>query len=328
MITIFFKSEPEGAALNIAILDDYQNVVKDLDCFALLHDFDVTVYTDTLDSIDELANRLKPYQGLVLIRERTSISEALLAQLPNLKFISQTGKISHHIDVTACENYGIKILEGVGSPTAPAELCWALIMAASRQIVPYACSLQHDQWQHSGRGLGRTLSGLTLGIWGYGRIGQLVAQYAKAFNMDVMVWGSELSREKAKRDGFQPAPDQTTFFSQSDVISLHLRLNDATTGIVSASDLMQMKSDALLVNISRAELIEAGALIKSLQSGRPGFAAIDVFESEPVKASENALLQMPNVLCTPHIGYVEKNSYELYFRTAFENIVQYSTKTD
>ena len=310
--------------MKIAILDDYQNVVKDLACFSLLNDFDVSIFTDTPASINELAARLKSFDALILIRERTIINSALLAQLPNLKVISQTGKISNHIDVAACEKYGVKILEGIGSATAPAELCWALIMAASRQIVRYANALQNNQWQQSGLGLGRTLSGLTLGIWGYGRIGQMVARYAKAFDMNVLVWGSLSSREKAIADGFLAASTKEVFFSQSDIVSLHERLNDSTKGIVSFADLAHMKTDALLVNISRAELIEPNALEKSLKTGRPGFAAIDVFESEPVNTLDNPLLQMPNVLCTPHIGYVEKNSYELYFRAAFENIVNYS----
>ena len=310
--------------MKIAILDDYQNAVKDLSCFSLLNGFDVSVFTDTPASINELAVRLKSFNALVLIRERTTINEALLAQLPHLKVISQTGKISHHIDVAACEKYGVKILEGIGSPIAPAELCWALVMAASRQIVPYANALKNNQWQQSGLSLGRSLSGLTFGICGYGRIGQIVAKYANTFDMNVLVWGSPSSREKAVSDGFQAALTKEDFFCQSDILSLHLRLNTSTKGSVTRADLAQMKADALLVNISRAELIEPTALVKSLQAGRPGFAAIDVFESEPVKVSDNLLLQMPNALCTPHIGYVEKNSYELYFRAAFENIVNYS----
>lgn len=310
--------------MNIAILDDYQNVVKNLDCFSLLHGFDVTVFTDSVTSLDELVDRLKPFDALVLIRERTTISEALIAQLPNLKVISQTGKISHHLDADVCKKYGINILEGIGSPTAPAELCWALVMAASRQIVPYANALKDNQWQNSGVGLGRTLAGLTFGIWGYGRIGQMVAQYAKVFGMNVLVWGSSSSRDKAISDGFQATHTQEAFFSQSDILSLHLRLNDATRSIVSADDLALMKPNALLVNISRAELIEPNALYSALQKGNPGFAAIDVFESEPVNVLDNPLCLMPNVLCTPHIGYVEKNSYELYFRAAFENLIKYS----
>lgn len=313
--------------MKIAILDDYQNSVKNLQCFSLLDGFDVSIFTDPPASFHELVTRLQPFDILVLIRERTSIDETLLAQLPNLKVISQTGKISNHIDVSACQKYGIKILEGNGSPIAPAELCWALVMAASRQIVPYANALTNHQWQRSGMGLGRTLSGLTFGIWGYGRIGQRVAQYAKAFDMNILVWGSTKSREKAIADGFQAAPSKEALFCQSDILSLHLRLNASTRHIISHTDLSQMKSDSLLVNISRAELIEPHALQNALIAGRPGFAAIDVFETEPVIPAENLLLQMPNVLCTPHIGYVEKNSYELYFRAAFENILNY-TKTE
>lgn len=309
--------------MKIAILDDYQNAVKNLTCFSILNGFDVTIFTDTPSSIDELAYRLKPFDALVLIRERTIINEALLAQLPALKVISQTGKISNHIDVAACEKYGVTILEGVGSPTAPAELCWALVMAASRHLVPYALNLKSGQWQQSGLGLDRTLSGLTLGIWGYGRIGQMMATYAKTFGMSVLVWGSQQSRDKALNDGFHAASSKEAFFRACDVLSLHLRLNDATRACVTLQDLLLMKADALLVNISRAELIEPSALLQSLKAGHPGFAALDVFESEPVN-TDTELLQLPNVLGTPHLGYVEKNSYELYFRAAFENIVSYS----
>jgi D-3-phosphoglycerate dehydrogenase len=310
--------------LKIAILDDYQNTVNKLNCYSILNGFDVTIFTDAPNSTTELIARLKPFDALVLIRERTTISDALLSQLPNLKVISQTGKISHHIDVDACKKYGVQLLEGAGSPTAPAEFCWALIMAASRQIVPYANALQSNQWQQTGLNLGRSLSGLTLGIWGYGRIGQMVAKYAKAFDMNVVVWGSGTSREKAVSDGFKAALTKDDFFSQCDILSLHLRLNTSTKGCVAYTDLAKMKTDALLVNISRAELIESSALVKSLQIGRPGFAAVDVFESEPVDVLNNPLLQMPNVLCTPHIGYVEKNSYEHYFQATFKNIVNFT----
>lgn len=239
------------------------------------------------------------------------------------QLISQTGRISQHIDVAACQRHNVVIAEGVGSPVAPAELCWALVMAASRHLVAYAQNLHAGQWQQTGKlGLGRTLDGLTFGIWGYGRIGQLVARYARAFGMHVLVWGRESSRERAEADGLAAAASKADFFSRSDIVSLHLRLNDATRACVELADLQRMKPDALLVNTSRAELIEAGALFRALTTGRPGFAALDVFETEPLP-EDSPWLAMPNVLCSPHLGYVEQNSYELYFRAAFENIVNY-----
>lgn len=309
--------------MKIAIMDDYQDVVKDLHCMALLKDHDVMVVSDILTP-EEKIKVLMDVDAVVLIRERTLVDEHFLSSLPNLKLISQTGKISNHIDVEACERHGVTILEGVGSPVAPSELCWALVMSASRHIVPYASALKEGQWQSSGSlGLGRTLDGLTFGIWGFGKIGQRVAQYAKAFGMKVMIWGSESSREKALEMGYLAARTKEDFFAQSDVLSLHLRLNEATTGLVTQADLAFMKADALFVNISRAELVEQGALVASLRTGHPGFAAVDVFEKEPVIGAEDALLSLSNVLATPHIGYVEKNSYELYCRVAFENVVRF-----
>lgn len=242
--------------MKIAILDDYQNVVKSLSCFSKLKLHEVTVFTETYPE-DELALKLRDFEALVLIRERTEITESLLSKLPNLKLISQTGKVSNHIDPYMCERFGVKVLEGRGSPVAPSELCWALIMAASRHIPIYASNLKQNQWQDSGSlGLGRTLNGLKLGIWGYGKIGRCIAQYAKAFGMDVMVWGSQTSRDQAQEDGFEAAASKQEFFKNVDVLSLHLRLNDATRGCVTADDLGLMKSDSLFVNISRSELVE------------------------------------------------------------------------
>lgn len=310
--------------MKIAILDDYQQVVQRLPCFGLLRDHQVSIFSTSPASLDEQVERLQDMEALVLIRERTEITESLLARLPRLKLISQTGRISQHIDVAACQRHNITIAEGVGSPVAPAELCWTLVMAASRHLVPYVRNLHAGQWQQAGElGVGRTLAGLTFGIWGYGRIGQRVAQYARAFGMQVLVWGSETSRDRAEADGFAAASSKSDFFARSDIVSLHLRLHDTTRACVEFADLQQMKSDALLVNTSRAELIETGALLRSLNTGRPGFAALDVFETEPLPA-DSALLSLPNVLCAPHLGYVEQNSYELYFRAAFENIVRYS----
>lgn len=309
--------------MNITVLDDYQDVVKNLECFKLLTEHDVTVFSQSY-SEDELAVKLADTQVLVLIRERTVISESLLAKLPNLSVISQTGKVSNHIDVGLCEKYGVKVLEGRGSPIAPSELCWALLMAASRYIPIYSNNLKTGQWQSSGDlGLGRTLSGLTLGIWGYGNIGQRIARYAEAFGMQVMVWGSEASRKLAVEHGFSASSSKQDFFTQADIVSLHLRLNDATRACVTADDLARMKSNSLLVNTSRAELIEKSALFQELVRVPTKRAALDVFDVEPANQESEPLLSLPNVIATPHLGYVEQNSYELYFRIAFENIVSY-----
>jgi len=312
--------------MNIAILDDYQDVVRHLDAFELLKGHQVEIQNRALADPTALAEKLADAEALVLIRERTAITAELLAQLPRLKLISQTGKISNHLDLQACTEAGVAVAEGIGSPVAPAELCWALVMAASRHLPAYAWNLKQGRWQDSGSlGLGRTLNGLTFGIWGYGKIGRRVALYARAFGMQVLVWGSEGSRRQAESDGFRAAGSREAFFAEVDLLSLHLRLNDATRHLVTADDLGRMKPDALFVNISRAELVEPGVLASALKAGRPGFAALDVFESEPVAGYREPLLGMPNVLCTPHLGYVEKNSYELYFDAAFRNLLAYGS---
>lgn len=317
--------------MKIAILDDYQDSVRHLDCFSMLQGHDVKIFTSSARGVGQLAIRLREFDALVLIRERTTLTRPLLEKLPNLKLISQTGKVSRHIDVEAATACGITICEGVGDPTAPSELAWALIMAASRKLPQYVENLKMGAWQatslHPARNtLGSVLKGRTLGIWGYGRIGRRVAAYGKAFGMDVLVWGRETSLAGAMQDGFRVATSKDALFAESDVLSLHLRLNDQTRGIVSAADLQRMKSDALFVNISRAELLEPDALLTSLQAGRPGYAALDVYESEPLPTT-SPLLQMENVLATPHIGYVEKDSYEIYFRSAFQNIVDFAVGT-
>ena len=317
--------------MKIAILDDYQDAVRGLECFRMLDGHDVKVFTNSTRGLGQLAIRLAPFDALVLIRERTAFPRPLLAKLPNLKLLSQTGKVAGHIDVAAATEHGVAIAEGVGSPVAPAELTWTLIMAASRKIVPYANNLKDGLWQTASinpelNGLGRVLKGRTLGIWGYGKIGHMVANYAKAFDMQVMVWGSDRSRDAAVADGFTAAPSREAFFEQADVVTVHLRLNDATRGIVTADDLARMKRDALFVNTSRAELVEEGALEDALRKGRPGYAALDVFTSEPLGA-DAPLLKIPTVLATPHLGYVERDSYELYFRTAFENVVNFANGT-
>jgi D-3-phosphoglycerate dehydrogenase len=317
--------------MKIAILDDYQDAVRHLPCYKLLDGHEVKVFTNSTRGLGQLAIRLAPFDALVLIRERTAFPRALLARLPNLKLISQTGKVSGHIDVAAAAERGIAIAEGVGSPVAPAELTWALIMAASRRIVPYANNLKDGLWQTAStnpqlNALGRVLRGRTLALWGYGKIGRMVAGYGKAFGMNVLVWGSEASRAAAVGDGFAAAATRADFFAQADVLSLHLRLADATRALVTAADLARMKPDALFVNTSRAELVAEGALEEALRKGRPGTAALDVFTSEPL-APDAPLLRIPTVLATPHLGYVEQDSYEIYFRAAFENVVNFAAGT-
>ncbi len=310
--------------MKIAILDDYQNSVVQLPCFSRLCEHEVVVFNDSPGQ-EVLVQRLQDFDALVLIRERTLISESLLAQLPHLKLISQTGKVSNHLDLAACTAHGVAVAEGVGSPVAPAELCWSLIMAANRHLVAYCGNLQQDRWQQSGPlGLGRTLNGLTLGIWGYGKIGRRIARYGNAFDMKVVVWGREPSREQALKDGYQCAASKEEFFATADVLSLHLRLNDATRECVTAADLGRMKTDALFVNTSRSGLVEDGALLKALHAGRPGFAALDVYDQEPASVASEPLISLPNVLCSPHLGYVEKNSYQLYFDAAFDNVLKFS----
>jgi len=317
--------------MNIVILDDYQDVVRKLDCASKLDAFPAKVYTNTVKGLGQLSVRLKDADVIVLIRERTPLNRQLLEKLPRLKLISQTGHAGSHIDVAACTERGIAVAQGTGSPYAPAELTWALVMAAVKRLPQYIGNLKHGAWQQSGLkaasmpvnfSLGTVLRGKTLGIWGYGKIGQLVAGYGKAFGMRVLVWGSAESRARAAQDGFIPASTQQAFFEECDVLSLHLRLNESTRGIVKLEDLSRMKQSALIVNTSRAELIEQDALISALNRGRPGLAAIDVFEVEPILQG-HALLRLENCICTPHIGYVEKDNYELYFGAAFDNVVNF-----
>lgn len=317
--------------MNIVILDDYQDAVRKLPCASKLDAYTAKVYTNTVKGTGQLSVRLKDADVLVLIRERTQIHRQLIEKLPKLKMIAQTGRIGNHIDIAACTERGIVVAEGIGSPTAPAELTWALIMAAARRIPHYVSHLKHGAWQQAGLksasmplnfGLGTVLKGKTLGIWSYGKIGQIVAGYGRAFGMNVLVWGSDASRERARADGFQVADSKADFFEQCDVLTLHLRLNDDTRSLVTLEDLSRMKPAAVLVNTSRAELIEPDALIAALNRGRPGMAAIDVFESEPILQG-HALLRLENCICTPHIGYVEQDSYELYFSVAFDNVINF-----
>ena len=317
--------------MNIVILDDYQDAVRKLPCAAKLEPYPAKVFTNNVKGVGQLSVRLRDADILVLIRERTQVTRQLVEKLPKLKLIAQTGSVGKHIDVQACTEHGVAVAEGVGSPIAPAELTWALIMAAMRRIPQYVANLKHGAWQQSGLksasmpanfGIGMVLQGKTLGVWGYGKIGRLVAGYGKAFGMRVMVWGSEATRQRAADDGFDTAASKEAFFSASDVLSLHLRLAESNIGCVTLEDLALMKPTALLVNTSRAELIQPDALVGALNRGRPGMAAVDVFESEPILQG-HALLRLENCICTPHIGFVEQDSYEKYFSAAFDNVVNF-----
>ncbi|MGY8903984.1 MAG: D-2-hydroxyacid dehydrogenase family protein [Burkholderiales bacterium] len=317
--------------MNIVILDDYQDVVRKLACAAKLEAFPAKVYTNTVRGIGQLALRLRDADVVVLIRERTSVSRQLLEKLPRLKLIAQTGRVGSHIDIASCTERGIAVAEGTGSPTAPAELTWALIMAAMRRLPHYISNLKHGAWQQSGLKsasmpanfcLGSVLQGKTLGIWGYGNVGRLVARYGQAFGMRVVIWGREASRTQAVQDGHEAAADKASFFSNCDVVSVHLRLGPETRGIVTLEDLTLMKPTALFVNTSRAELLEPDALLSALNRGKPGMAAIDVFESEPILQG-HALLRLENCICSPHIGFVEQSTYEAYFEAAFDNILNF-----
>ena len=309
--------------MRITILDDYFDTLKTLPCFRKLHGHQVQIWNDHVQETDALAERLKDTEVLVLIRERTKIRAPLLERLDTLKLISQRS-VYPHIDIDACTRRGVIVSSNQhpGSPSyATAELTWGLILAAMRQIPQQMRSLQAGTWQI---GVGNTLRGKTLGIHGYGRIGSAVAGYGKAFGMKVLVWAREASRARAKADGYNVASSKDTCYQQSDVVSLHMRLVDETRGIVTAADLSQMKPTALLVNTSRAPLIEPGALVQALQAGRPGMAAVDVFEEEPLRDANDPLLTMDNVVCTPHIGYVTRDEYEIQFSDVFDQIVAYA----
>lgn len=304
--------------MKIVISDDYQNCVRELNAFEALKGHEVTVYHDTLTDLDALVERFYPADALVLIRERTPITAELLERLPNLKVISQTGGGAAHVDMEACRRHGVTVMTGRGSPHAAAELTWGLILSAMRHLPEEVENLKAGRWQ---RTLGTGLKGRTLGIFGYGKIGSLVARYGKAFEMEVLIWGREGTRTRALEAGLTVAQSQNDLFQRADVLSLHLRLNADTQGIVTSEHLACMKPSALLVNTSRAPLIESGALVNALESGRPGRAAVDVFEREPT--CNDPLLKLPNCVATPHLGYVEKDSYELYFGDAFGNLVAF-----
>jgi D-3-phosphoglycerate dehydrogenase / 2-oxoglutarate reductase len=305
--------------MQVTILNDYFDTLRSLECFAKLRDHDVTVWTDHNDDTDELAERLEDTDALVLIRERTEIRAPLLRRLPKLKLISQRS-VYPHIDVGTCTELGIVVSSNLhqGSPSyATAELTWGLVIAGVRRIPQQVASMKAGHWQDS---VGYSLRNRQLGIYGYGRIGKVVADYGRAFGMRVTVWASQDSRRRAVEDGREVAASRDEFFSSSDVVSLHLRLVDATRGIVTRGDLNHMKASALLVNTSRAGLIEPGALVGALATGRPGMAAVDVYEREPLTDPMDPLLQLDNVICTPHIGYVSTDEWELQFADVFDQI--------
>jgi D-3-phosphoglycerate dehydrogenase / 2-oxoglutarate reductase len=309
--------------MKISILDDYHDTLKTLGCFKKLGGNEVKIWTDHVQDVDALAERLRDTEALVLFRERTRIEAPLLERLPKLRLISQRS-VYPHIDIAACTRLGIVVSSNMhaDSPSyAAAELTWGLVLAAMRQIPQQMAALKSGRWQMD---VGRTLRGKTLGIYGYGRIGSVVAGYGKAFGMPVLVWARESSLIRAREDGYITARSKPEFFENSDVISLHMRLVDATRGLVTADDLARMKPSALLVNTSRAGLIAPGALEGALRAGRPGMAAVDVFESEPVLDPKYPLLTMENVVCTPHIGYVTRDEYEIQFADIFEQIVTFS----
>jgi len=312
--------------VKVAILDDWFDTLRTLPCFARMAAHDVTIWNDHVQDVDALADRLRDTEALVLIRERTQIRTPVLERLPKLRLISQRS-VYPHIDVETCTRLGIVVSSSQHADTpsyATAELTWGLVLAAMRQIPQQMASLQAGTWQC---GVGSTLRGRTLGIYGYGRIGKVVAEYGRAFGMHVQVWAREASLARARNEGWTTAASRASFFSGCDVISLHMRLVPATRGIVTAADLALMKPTALLVNSSRAGLVEPGALVAALRAGRPGMAAVDVFEDEPMRDPAHPLLTMPNVVCTPHIGYVSREEYDIQFTDIFDQINAYAAGT-
>jgi D-3-phosphoglycerate dehydrogenase len=308
--------------MKIAVLDDYADAFRQLACSERLRGHDVVVYHDTEKDPAKLAARLADAQAVVLTQQRSAFPRAVVERAPNLRLVSLTGRNASHVDVEACTQHGIAIAaRGGGDPHGPAELAWGLILSSLRSLPEEIARLKSGRWQHT---VGRGVSGRTLGIYAYGRIGSIVAEVGRAFGMRVVCWGREGSTGRARAAGFEIAPDRETFFASADVLSLHLPMNASTRGIVTAQDLALMKATALLVNVSRARLIAEGALVAALRAGRPGFAAVDVYEDEPVLDASHPLVGMPNVVCTPHLGYVVWSTLEAYYAAAVDNIVAYA----
>ncbi|MEN0584643.1 MULTISPECIES: D-2-hydroxyacid dehydrogenase family protein [unclassified Kosakonia] len=306
-------------SIQVLIPDDYQLATTSLN-FLQSNDKYSCVSVGDLSKTPHIENQLATAQALILIRERTVIDDAFLRRTPNLKLISQTGKLARNVNIDACTRAGVAIVEGIGSPVAPAELTWLLIMASRRKLISSVDAMKKGLWQTE---MGSAVNNQLIGILGYGKIGKKIANYAQAFGMRVQIWGSERAQEEARAVGLHVPENREQFFSTSDIITVHQRLVAQTEGNITLRDLSKMKGDALFVNTSRAELVSDGALYEALRQGRPGYAALDVYEQEPVYDTDNPFVHMPNVLCTPHLGYVEKAGYELYFKAAFENVVRF-----
>lgn len=308
--------------MKIAVIDDYQNAFRTLKCFPKLSGHNVVVFTDTETDVGKLAERLKDADAVVLTQQRSSFPRALIERLPKLKLVGQTGRAATHVDLDACTENGIVVSAGgAGNPNATAELTWGLILSALRNLPFEVKRLKEGHWQST---LGIGVSDKTIGIYAYGKIGSIVAAVGKAFGARVVCWGREGSTGRAKAAGFEVAKSREEFFAEADILSLHLPLNKDTRGIVTRDDLSRMKSTALIVNASRAGLIAPGALADALKAGRPGRAAVDVYEQEPVTGADHPLLKMDNVTCAPHLGYVTREGYEEYYAVVVDDIVAFA----
>jgi D-3-phosphoglycerate dehydrogenase len=308
--------------MKVAILDDYQDAFRALKCAAKLKGHEVTTYRDTVKDPAKLAERLDGHDAVILLQQRTPVPRAVVEKLTRLKLISQTGRNANHIDLAACTEKGIVVSgTGAGAVNHTAELAWGLIFSALRHIPDEVQRLKAGQWQTT---IGTTVAGRTLGVYAYGRIGSIVARAGKAFEMRVVCWGREGSTGRAKADGFEIAPNREAFFEMCDIVSLHIPLNKETRGIVTHADLARMKPTALIVNTSRGPIIEKGALEKALKEGRPGQAAVDVYDDEPVLGGGHPLLKMDNAVCTPHLGYVDRDTYEKYYGGAVDAILAFA----
>lgn len=308
--------------MKIAVIDDYQDAFRTLTCYAKLKGHEVLVYNDTEKDPARLAERLQEAEAVILTQQRSSFPAAVIERLPKLRLVSQTGRTTGHVDIKACTEHGVVVsAAGFGTPHPTAELTWGLILAALRHIPYEVRRLRGGHWQST---VGAGVQGKTLGIYAYGRIGSLVAHVGRAFSARVQCWGREGSLARARAAGYEVAGSRTAFFAESDILSLHLSLNNETRGIVTREDLARMKPTALIVNTSRAGIIAEGVLVEALKAGRPGFAAVDVFEDEPVIGAAHPLLKMDNVVATPHLGYVTRDNYEAYYGAAVDQILAYT----
>jgi D-3-phosphoglycerate dehydrogenase len=308
--------------MKIAILDDYQDAFRTLKCAAKLKGHEVTAYRDTVKDPAKLAERLNGHDAAILLQQRTPIPRAVVEKLTRLKLLSQTGRNAGHIDLAACTEKGITVCgTGAGAVNHTAELTWGLIFSSLRHIPEEVQRLKAGKWQTT---VGTTVAGKTLGVYAYGRIGTIVAKAGRAFEMKVVCWGREGSTGRAKADGFEIASSREAFFEQADIVSLHIPLNKETRGIVTHADLARMKPTALIVNTSRGPIIEKGALEKALKEGRPGSAAVDVYDDEPVLGGDHPLFKMDNAVCTPHLGYVDRDTYEKYYGGAVDAILAFA----